>query len=80
MPTLNVNGKDPPHRCQTDHPILGALRDMLGLSGSKFGCGAALCGAGAVHLDGAADWSAGCACCALQLRRSSVCGPVCARG
>ncbi|MDD2728561.1 (2Fe-2S)-binding protein [Malikia sp.] len=54
MNTLNVNGRD--HRVNVDSgtPILWALRDALGLTGTKFGCGVALCGACTVHIDGQA--------------------------
>jgi isoquinoline 1-oxidoreductase alpha subunit len=54
MPTLNINGKDTPVNADESTPILWALRDTLGLTGTKFGCGAALCGACTVHLNGAA--------------------------
>lgn len=52
MTTLNINGK--PHQVDlpADTPLLWALRDHLGLTGTKFGCGMALCGACTVHLDG----------------------------
>lgn len=52
MTTLNINGK--PHQVDlpADTPLLWALRDYLGLTGTKFGCGMALCGACTVHLDG----------------------------
>jgi isoquinoline 1-oxidoreductase alpha subunit len=54
MPTLNINGKDVPVNADESIPILWALRDTLGMTGTKFGCGAALCGACTVHLNGAA--------------------------
>jgi isoquinoline 1-oxidoreductase alpha subunit len=53
MATLNVNGKDLPVDADPSTPILWALRDTLGLTGTKFGCGQALCGACTVHLNGA---------------------------
>lgn len=52
MITLNVNGKTHSLDIDPDTPLLWALRDMIGLTGSKFGCGAALCGACTVHVDG----------------------------
>jgi isoquinoline 1-oxidoreductase subunit alpha len=54
-----VNGRK--HRLDVDPatPILWALRDALGLTGTKFGCGASLCGACTVHLDGEAIRSCG---------------------
>ena len=54
MPTLNINGKDVAVDASPDTPILWALRDTLGMTGTKFGCGAALCGACTVHLNGTA--------------------------
>jgi len=53
MPTLNINGKDTAVNADGSTPILWALRDTLGMTGTKFGCGAALCGACTVHLNGA---------------------------
>lgn len=50
--TLNVNGRDVRLDIDPGTPILWALRDTLGLQGTKFGCGAALCGACTVHLNG----------------------------
>ena len=50
--TLNVNGRDERLDIDPATPVLWALRDSLGLQGTKFGCGAALCGACTVHLDG----------------------------
>ena len=52
MITLNVNGKDHALDVTEDTPILWALRDVIGLTGTKFGCGKALCGACTIHLDG----------------------------
>ncbi|HEX9474585.1 MAG TPA: (2Fe-2S)-binding protein [Steroidobacteraceae bacterium] len=52
MTKLNVNGKDTEIDVDPDMPLLWVLRDTLGLTGTKFGCGMALCGACTVHLDG----------------------------
>jgi isoquinoline 1-oxidoreductase alpha subunit len=51
---LNVNGVDHQVEADPDMPLLWALRDLLGLTGTKYGCGEALCGACTVHLDGMA--------------------------
>ena len=50
--TLKINGT--PHKVDVDGdiPLLWVLRDVLGMTGTKFGCGQALCGACTVHLDG----------------------------
>jgi|SRR5215469_3065983 len=48
--TIKVKGTA--HRVDADTPLLWVLRDMLGICGTKFGCGIALCGACTVHLDG----------------------------
>ncbi|MGF6276049.1 isoquinoline 1-oxidoreductase alpha subunit [Massilia sp. UYP11] len=53
MLTLNINGRDLQVDADPATPVLWALRDNLNLTGTKFGCGAALCGACTVHLDGA---------------------------
>ena len=53
MIKLNLNGKDTEVDVDGDMPLLWVLRDTLGLTGTKFGCGKALCGACTVHLDGA---------------------------
>jgi aerobic-type carbon monoxide dehydrogenase small subunit (CoxS/CutS family) len=54
MITLTVNGADHPLDIPADTPLLWALRDTLGLTGTKFGCGMALCGACTVHINGEA--------------------------
>ena len=51
---LIVNGAIRQVEADPDTPLLWALRDILGLSGTKFGCGAGLCGCCTVHVDGAA--------------------------
>jgi isoquinoline 1-oxidoreductase alpha subunit len=52
--TLNVNGREQRLDIDPATPVLWALRDTLGLQGTKFGCGAAQCGACTVHMDGQA--------------------------
>ena len=53
MATLHLNGKPVTVDAAPDTPLLWVLRDHLKLTGTKFGCGAALCGACTVHVDGA---------------------------
>src|SRR3989475_7499144 len=52
MVTLHVNGKAQQVDVPPETPLLWVLRDVLGMTGTKFGCGMALCGACTVHLDG----------------------------
>lgn len=54
MVTLTVNQKEYQVDASPDTPLLWVLRDVLGLTGTKFGCGMALCGACTVHLNGEA--------------------------
>jgi len=57
MSVLNINGKQMRTDASADTPLLWVLRDHLQLTGTKFGCGMALCGACTVHVDGAATRS-----------------------
>jgi isoquinoline 1-oxidoreductase alpha subunit len=52
MLTLTINGEDRQFDVRGDMPLLWVLRDVAGLTGTKFGCGVALCGACTIHLDG----------------------------
>jgi isoquinoline 1-oxidoreductase alpha subunit len=55
--TIKVNGVDRMVDVDGDTPLLWVLRDVLGMTGTKFGCGVALCGACTVHVDGIATRS-----------------------
>ena len=57
MPSLNVNGKVREFEADPDTPLLWVLREQLGLTGTKYGCGVAQCGACTVHIDGVATRS-----------------------
>jgi isoquinoline 1-oxidoreductase alpha subunit len=52
MPKLNVNGKTLDYDADEGTPLLWVLREQLGLTGTKYGCGVAQCGACTVHIDG----------------------------
>ena len=52
MISLNINGKSVQADAEADTPLLWVLRDHLNMTGTKFGCGMALCGACTVHVDG----------------------------
>ena len=54
MTTLKINGRETAVTADPDTPLLWVVRDELGLTGTKFGCGAALCGACTCHADGEA--------------------------
>jgi isoquinoline 1-oxidoreductase subunit alpha len=54
MPSLTINGTATDFDVPDDMPLLWVLRDVAGLTGTKFGCGVSLCGACTIHLDGAA--------------------------
>src|SRR5256714_6701936 len=62
---LNVNGTARDVDAPGEMPLLWVIRDVLGLTGTKFGCGMALCGACTVHLDGEAVRS-----CVMPVRRA----------
>ena len=55
--TVNINGSSRSVDVDGDTPLLWVLRDVLGMTGTKFGCGMALCGACTVHIDGSATRS-----------------------
>jgi len=55
--TIKINGKTHNLDVDGDTPLLWVLRDVLGMTGTKFGCGMALCGACTVHIDGVATRS-----------------------
>ena len=62
MAALSVNGKSYEVEAEADTPLLWVLRENLGLTGTKYGCGIAQCGACTVHIDGAPVRS-----CSVQL-------------
>lgn len=62
MPKLNINGKVVEVDVEDDTPLLWVIRDHVGLTGTKYGCGVAQCGACTIHIDGVATRS-----CALPL-------------
>jgi isoquinoline 1-oxidoreductase alpha subunit len=51
--SLKINGRSVTVQAEADTPLLWVIRDEIGMTGTKFGCGMALCGACTVHLDGA---------------------------
>jgi isoquinoline 1-oxidoreductase alpha subunit len=57
MTTLSVNGRSYEVDVEPDTPLLWVLRDTIGLTGTKYGCGIAQCGACTVHIDGVATRS-----------------------
>ena len=57
MSTLNVNGNNREFQAEAETPLLWVIREQLGLTGTKYGCGIAECGACTVHIDGVATRS-----------------------
>jgi len=55
MITLTINGAEHAVEGASDMPLLWAIRDLVGLTGTKFGCGVGLCGSCTVHVDGVAQ-------------------------
>jgi aerobic-type carbon monoxide dehydrogenase small subunit (CoxS/CutS family) len=66
---LNVNGREIDVEAASDTPLLWVLRDHLGMTGTKYGCGMALCGACTVHVDGIATRSCVLPLAAVEGRR-----------
>jgi isoquinoline 1-oxidoreductase subunit alpha len=69
MTTLTINGETHTIDAPPDMPLLWVLRDIVGLTGTKFGCGIAQCGACTVHLDGVAVRSCVLPVAALEGRK-----------
>lgn len=80
MITLNVNGENHDLDVDPEMPLLWALRDRLELTGTKYGCGHAMCGACTVHMDGQAARSCSIMCGDAAGKRittiEAVSGPV----
>ena len=74
--TLKINGKTHSVDVDGDTPLLWVLRDVLGMTGTKFGCGMALCGACTVHVDGVATRSCITAVDSIGRRRSRRSKPI----
>jgi isoquinoline 1-oxidoreductase alpha subunit len=72
MPALNINGRTLDFEADPATPLLWVLREQLGLTGTKYGCGVAQCGACTVHIDGAAIRSCVMPVSALQATQKIV--------
>src|SRR6187397_401614 len=69
MATLNINGKVHEVVVEADTPLLWVIREQVGLTGTKYGCGVAQCGACTVHVDGSPVRSCSVPAAAMQGRR-----------
>ena len=69
MITLSINGRQHDLDVDPDMPLLWAIREVAGLSGTKYGCGKALCGACTVHIDGTAARSCSVSVAAVEGRQ-----------
>lgn len=72
MARLTINGKARDLQVEPDTPLLWALREQAGLTGTKYGCGVALCGACTVHVDGVAVRSCATPVSAMQPTQNIV--------
>src|SRR3712207_8931911 len=70
MPRLNINGTPLDIDAHPDTPLLWAIREQAGLTGTKYGCGIAQCGACTVHVDGAAVRSCSLPVSAFKIGRA----------
>ena len=72
MARLNVNGKVQEFDAEADTPLLWVLREQIGLTGTKYGCGVAQCGSCTVHIDGAPVRSCALPAAAVQSTQKIV--------
>ena len=80
MPTLNINGQTHNVEVESDTPLLWVLRDTLGMTGTKYGCGIAQCGACTVHIDGVATRSCSMPVSAVGARKITTIEGLAANG
>ena len=80
MTTLNVNGATRNFQAEDDTPLLWVLREQLGLTGTKYGCGIAQCGACTVHIDGVATRSCSMPVSAVGARKITTIEGLAANG